>query len=61
MPTQSYAKALIELRDRLQAHPLYERLTEAEELATGGDTAEFSYLVRVADEALRDPQIESDK
>ena len=45
-------EALTELRDRIKAHPAYENLTEDEELETGGDTAEFSYLARVADEAL---------
>ena len=44
--------ALTELRDRLKAHPVYADLTEEEEEATGGDEAEFSYLVRVADAAL---------
>ena len=46
--------ALEEIRDRIKDHPVYAELTEAEEMATGGDTAEFSYLVRVADEALGD-------
>jgi hypothetical protein len=45
--------ALTELRDRIKAHPAYAELTEAEELETGGDTAELSYLARVADDALR--------
>lgn len=44
--------ALEELRDRIKAHPAYADLTEAEEIDTGGDTAELSYLARVADAAL---------
>lgn len=44
--------ALTELRDRIKAHPAYADLTEAEEIETGGDTAELSYLARVADAAL---------
>jgi hypothetical protein len=44
--------ALSELRDRLKAHPAYADLTEEEEMETGGDTAELSYLARVADAAL---------
>ena len=44
--------ALTELRDRLKEHPAYAELTEEEEIDTGGDTAEFSYLARVADDAL---------
>lgn len=49
--------ALIELRDRIKTHPVYAELTEDEESDVGGDTAEFSYLARVADEALgRGPQ-----
>lgn len=44
--------ALTELRDRIKGHPAYADLTEYEEIETGGDTAELSYLARVADEAL---------
>lgn len=44
--------ALTELRDRIKEHPAYAPLTEEEEINVGGDTAEFSYLVRVADEAI---------
>ena len=47
-------EALTELRDRLAEHPAYADLTESEECDTGGDTAEFSYLVRVAGAALED-------
>ena len=45
-------EALTELRDRIKGHPAYESLTETEEIEIGGDTAELSYLARVADEAL---------
>ena len=44
--------ALEEIRNRIKDHPVYAELTEAEEMEIGGDTAEFSYLARVADEAL---------
>jgi hypothetical protein len=44
--------ALTELRDRIKGHPAYANLTEEEEIETGGDTAELSYLARVADAAL---------
>lgn len=44
--------ALEELRDRLEDHPAYAELTEDEEIETGGDTAEFSYLARVARAAI---------
>ena len=44
--------ALTELRDRITGHPAYADLTEEEEDETGGDTAELSYLARVADAAL---------
>lgn len=44
--------SLIELRDRLRDHPAYADLTEDEEMEIGGDTAELSYLVRVANYAL---------
>ena len=44
--------ALEELRDRIKAHPVYANLTEEEEIDEGGDTAELSYLARVADAAL---------
>ena len=44
--------ALTELRDRIKSHPAYADLTVDEEIEIGGDTAEFSYLARVADDAL---------
>jgi hypothetical protein len=44
--------ALTELRDRIVGHPAYSDLTEAEEQDIGGDTAELSYLARVANAAL---------
>lgn len=44
--------ALTELRDRIKGHPAYASLTEEEEGEVGGDTAELSYLARVADAAL---------
>ncbi len=44
--------ALTELRDRIKGHPAYASLTEDEEIDCGGDTAELSYLARVADAAL---------
>ncbi len=47
-------EALKELRDRIKDHPAYAALTQAEELDVGGDTAELSYLARVADAALGD-------
>lgn len=49
---ESLRTALTELRDRIKAHPAYANLTEGEECDVGGDTAELSYLARVADEAL---------
>lgn len=45
-------EALTELRDRIKGHPAYSDLTIEEEIEEGGDTAEFSYLARVADSAL---------
>ena len=45
--------ALGELRERIKGHPAYADLTEDEETDIGGDTAELSYLARVADVALR--------
>jgi acyl-CoA reductase-like NAD-dependent aldehyde dehydrogenase len=45
-------EALSEIRDRIKGHPAYEDLTEDEEMETGGDTAELSYLARVADAVL---------
>ncbi len=48
-------EALTELRDRITGHPAYEDLTEDEEMNVGGDTAEFSYLARVANGALARP------
>ncbi len=44
--------ALTELRDRIMGHPAYANLTEDEECDVGGDTAELSYLARVANAAL---------
>lgn len=44
--------ALTEVRDRLKGHPMYADLSEEQENNLGGDTAEFSYLVRVLNEAL---------
>jgi hypothetical protein len=44
--------ALTEIRDRIVDHPAYDELTLEEEIDTGGDTAELSYLARVANEAL---------
>lgn len=44
--------ALTELRDRIKGHPAYAELTEQQEIKEGGDTAELSYLARVADDAL---------
>ena len=49
---ESLRTALTELRDRIKGHPAYANLTEDEECDVGGDTAELSYLARVADEAL---------
>ena len=45
-------EALQEIVVRLQNHPAYEDLTFEEEIEMGGDTAEFSYLVRIGNEAL---------
>jgi hypothetical protein len=45
-------EALQEIRDRLAGHPVYQELTEDQEMEIGGDTAELSYMVRLADEAL---------
>ena len=44
--------ALFEINERLRSHPAWEDLTEDEECDVGGITAEFSYLSRVAAEAL---------
>ena len=44
--------ALSEIRNRIVDHPLYSPLTEDEEDEVGGEAAELSYLVRVADAAL---------
>jgi hypothetical protein len=49
---QTLRSALTEIRDRIKAHPMYAELTLDEEIQIGGDTAELSYLARVADEAL---------
>ena len=45
-------EALVEIRDRIKDHPAYADLTMEQEIDEGGDTAEFSYLARVADDAL---------
>jgi vacuolar-type H+-ATPase catalytic subunit A/Vma1 len=45
-------EALMEIRDRIKGHPAYADLTMEQEIDEGGDTAEFSYLARVADAAL---------
>ena len=52
MNAPTLREALTELRNRIKCHPAYADLTEAQEESVGGDTAEFSYLARVADEAL---------
>ena len=44
--------ALEEITARIKDHPVYAQLTEDEELSIGGDTAEFSYLARLADSAI---------
>lgn len=44
--------ALLEITERIEGHPAYAALTEQEELDVGGDTAELSYLARVAREAI---------
>jgi hypothetical protein len=49
---EALREATAEIRDRLRGHPIYQELTEDEELAVGGDAAEFSYLVRLADAAI---------
>lgn len=46
-------EALTEIKNRIEDHPMYAPLTMEEECEVGGDTAELSYLVRVADEALK--------
>jgi hypothetical protein len=48
----SLRAALEEIRDRIERHPAYADLTEEEEIYIGGDTAELSYLARVANAAL---------
>ena len=50
--TGSLQEALTEIRDRLRDHPAYAELTEEGETDVGGDTAELSYLVRIANIAL---------
>ena len=45
-------EALTEIRDRIKEHPAYAELTDQEEMETGGDTAELSYLAKIADSAL---------
>jgi hypothetical protein len=44
--------ALTEIMNRIVDHPAYSDLTEEQEMDVGGDTAELSYLARVAREAL---------
>lgn len=51
---QELRNALIDIRTHLKSRPDYEALTEDQEIEVGGDTAEFSYLVRIADAALGD-------
>lgn len=48
-------ECLLLVRERLTQHPEYAALTEAEEEDVGGDTAEFSYLVREISDALDGP------
>ncbi len=48
-----HAETLKELRTFLTEHPAYADLTEAQEVETGGDTASFSYLVRLIDSNLK--------
>ena len=45
-------EALTEIKERLEQHPAYEPLTEEQEIEIGGDTAELSYLVRIASAAI---------
>lgn len=45
-------EALREIHDRIAGHPAYEALTEEQEIEVGGDTAELSYLARIAAEAM---------
>ena len=47
-------KALIEILERLENHPSHpcDELTEEQECEIGGDTAEFSYLVRIGKQAI---------
>lgn len=45
-------EALVEINDRIKKHPMYANLTEEEECEIGGDTAELSYLSRVASNAI---------
>ncbi len=52
MPAYELKKALQEIVTRLQNHPAYQELTIEEEVEMGGDTAEFSFLVRIGNEAL---------
>lgn len=44
--------ALKDISKRLSDHPAYQELTDDEENDIGGDTAEFSYLVRIANSAI---------
>lgn len=53
---QIIVEALIGIKERIEEHPAYEALTIEEECEVGGDTAELSYLVRVANEALADTE-----
>ncbi len=45
--------ALVCIRDTIKRHPIWMEITQEEEIEIGGDTAVFSYLSRVADEALK--------
>ena len=44
--------ALEDITARIKDHPAYAELSQDEELTIGGDTAEFSYLARLADSAI---------
>jgi len=47
---------LTEVNDRIKDLPAYAALTEDEECDIGGDTAELSYLSRIAEKALKDTE-----
>ena len=44
--------ALVEINERIKDHPAYAELTMEQEIEEGGDTAEFSYLSRLAKAAI---------